>query len=62
MCFQSPEPCRTINALVNAANDIVMAKIATQMPLRVACSRPCLSGTAGGAACWTTVEAMLFLF
>ncbi len=45
MCFQSPEPWRTIKALVNAAKDIVMAKMPTQMPLRVAWARPCLSAT-----------------
>jgi hypothetical protein len=35
-CLQSPEPCRTKSALVNAANDIVIAKIPTQMPVREA--------------------------
>jgi hypothetical protein len=32
-CPHSPDPWRTYNALVNAAKDIVMAKIATQMPV-----------------------------
>jgi len=40
MCLQSPVPWRTIRALVNAANDIVMAKMPTQMPLCVAWECP----------------------
>jgi hypothetical protein len=51
MCFQSPEAWRTIRALVKAANDMVMAKIATQMPLRVAWACPCRSTAVAAGAC-----------
>ncbi len=40
MCDHSPEPWRTRSALVKAANDIMMAKMPTQMPLREASTDP----------------------
>jgi hypothetical protein len=36
MCDHSPDPWRTRRALVSAANDIMIAKMPTQMPLREA--------------------------
>ena len=39
-CVQSPAPWRTNSALVNAANDMVIAKIPTQMPLCDASGEP----------------------